>query len=69
MRYLYSTHLQSNNSYLYNGNQLSLAMLSEEIALSDGDGFRVYDTKGKLVGLYLYRKARKQLQPEKMFLP
>ena len=55
--------------YLYNGNQLSLAMLSEGIAPSDGDGFRVYDTKGKLVGLYLYRKGRKQLQPEKMFLP
>ena len=55
--------------YLYNGNQLSLSMLSETITPAEGDGFRVYDTTGKLVGLYLYRKARKQLQPEKMFLP
>ena len=55
--------------YLYNGNQLSLSMLSETITPAEDDGFRVYDTTGKLVGLYLYRKARKQLQPEKMFLP
>ena len=55
--------------YLYNGNQLTLSMLSEMIAPADGDGFRVYDASGKLVGLYLYRKVRKQLQPEKMFLP
>ena len=55
--------------YLYNGNQLELSMLAEQIAPADGDGFRVYDNAGKLIGLYLYRKARKQLQPEKMFLP
>lgn len=55
--------------YLYNGNQLELSILSEKIAPADGDGFRVYDTEGKLIGLYLYRKTRKQLQPEKMFLP
>ena len=55
--------------YLYNGNQLSTNMLSEEIAPSEGDGFRVYDTTGKLIGLYLYRAGRKQLHPEKMFLP
>ncbi|MBQ8847131.1 MAG: tRNA pseudouridine(55) synthase TruB [Lachnospiraceae bacterium] len=55
--------------YLYNGNQLELSMLSEKIAPADGGGFRIYDTEGKLIGLYLYRKTRKQLQPEKMFLP
>ena len=55
--------------YLYNGNQLERSMLAEEIVPADGDGFRVYDTEGKLVGLYLYRKEKKQLQPEKMFLP
>lgn len=55
--------------YLYNGNQLELSMLSERITPADGDGFRVYDTYGKLIGLYLYRGNRKQLQPEKMFLP
>ena len=55
--------------YLYNGNQLSLSMLSETVAPAEGDGFRVYDTEEKLVGLYLYCKTRKQLQPEKMFLP
>lgn len=55
--------------YLYNGNQLSVAMLSEKIAPADGDGFRVYDGNGTLIGLYLYRAARRQLQPEKMFLP
>lgn len=55
--------------YLYNGNQLDCSMLSENIAPKNGDGFRLYDTTGKLVGLYLYRKEKKQLQPEKMFLP
>lgn len=55
--------------YLYNGNQLSLTMLSEKMQPSEGDGFRVYDTNDKLIGLYLYRENRKQLQPEKMFLP
>jgi len=55
--------------FLYNGNQLSLSMLSEEMRFGDGEGCRVYDTTEKLVGLYLYNKARKQLQPEKMFLP
>ena len=55
--------------YLYNGNQLSLNMLSGKINPSEGDGFRVYDTNGKLIGLYLYRANRRQLQPEKMFLP
>ena len=55
--------------YLYNGNQLTLNMLSEKINPSEGDGFRVYDTTGKLIGLYLYRASRRQLHPEKMFLP
>ena len=55
--------------YLYNGNQLSMNMLTEQILPADGDGFRVYDTNGKLIGLYLYCLAKKQLQPEKMFLP
>ena len=55
--------------YLYNGNWLRLSMLTEKVRPSEGDGFRVYDTTGKLIGLYLYRTDRKQLQPEKMFLP
>ena len=55
--------------YLMNGNQLSLSMLTEKITPVDGDGFRVYDETKKLVGLYLYRAERKQLHPEKMFLP
>lgn len=55
--------------YLYNGNQLTLSMLTEKVQPSEEDGFRVYDTKEKLIGLYLYRADRKQLQPEKMFLP
>ena len=55
--------------FLMNGNQLSLSMLTEKVTPADGDGFRVYDESKKLVGLYLYRKERKQLHPEKMFLP
>ncbi|MBR2408036.1 MAG: tRNA pseudouridine(55) synthase TruB [Lachnospiraceae bacterium] len=55
--------------YLYNGNQLELKMLSEPVNPKEGDGFRVYDNNGKLIGLYLYRSERRQLQPEKMFLP
>lgn len=55
--------------YLYNGNQLSPDMLTETIQPQEGDGFRVYDTNDKLIGLYLYRANRNQLQPEKMFLP
>lgn len=55
--------------YLYNGNQLELKMLFEPVNPKEGDGFRVYDNNGKLIGLYLYRSERRQLQPEKMFLP
>lgn len=55
--------------YLYNGNQLDTNMLTEQVSPADGDGFRVYDGNKKLIGLYLYRADRKQLQPEKMFLP
>lgn len=55
--------------YLYNGNQLEMHMLATSLSLKDGDGVRVYDTKGVLIGLYRYRSDRKQLQPDKMFLP
>lgn len=55
--------------YLYNGNQLEMHMLVKSLQLFDGDGVRVYDTKGTLIGLYRYRGDRKQLQPDKMFLP
>lgn len=55
--------------YLYNGNQLEMHMLVKSLQLFDGDGVRVYDTKGTLIGLYRYRSDRKQLQPDKMFLP
>lgn len=69
MKYPAVTVVPEFEKYLYNGNQLSSDMLSETITPSDGDGFRVYDTTGKLVGFYLYRASRKHLQPEKMFLP
>lgn len=69
MKYPAVTVAEEFEKYLYNGNQLSGNMLREEINPADGDGFRVYDTKGKLIGLYLYRETRRQLQPEKMFLP
>lgn len=55
--------------YLYNGNQLGMHMLTEPVKPKDGDGFRVYDRSGKLIGLYLYRADKKQLHPEKVFLP
>lgn len=69
MKYPAVTVLPEFERYLYNGNQLNQNMLSEKIQPSDKDGFRVYDTTGVLVGLYLYRADRKQLHPEKMFLP
>lgn len=69
MKYPAVTVVPEFEKYLYNGNQLTLSMLTEKVQPSEGDGFRVYDTKEKLIGLYLYRADRKQLQPEKMFLP
>lgn len=69
IKYPAVTVLPEFERYLYNGNQLSMNMLSEKIQPSDNDGFRVYDSSGVLVGLYLYRADRKQLHPEKMFLP
>ena len=69
MKYPAVTVVPEFEKYLYNGNQLSLSMLTEKVQPSEGDGFRVYDTNEKLIGLYLYRADRKQLQPEKMFLP
>lgn len=55
--------------YLYNGNQLEWRMLETTLSLKNGDGVRVYDKKGVLIGLYRYRGDRKQLQPDKIFLP
>ncbi|MDD6035236.1 MAG: tRNA pseudouridine(55) synthase TruB [Lachnospiraceae bacterium] len=55
--------------YLYNGNRLDSFMLKEKVALKDRDGIRVYDTKGTLIGLYLYLEEYGILHPEKMFLP
>lgn len=55
--------------YLYNGNQLEKRMLATSLSFADGDGVRVYDKSGVLVGLYRWRSNRKQLQPDKMFLP
>ena len=69
MKYPAVTVVPEFEKYLYNGNQLSNNMLAEQIAPADGDGFRVYDAGGKLIGLYLYCLSKKQLQPEKMFLP
>lgn len=69
MKYPAVTVVPEFEKYLYNGNQLSMNMLSERVKPVDGDGFRVYDSNGTLIGLYLYRKAKHQLQPEKMFLP
>lgn len=69
IRYPEVSVLPEFEKYLYNGNQLELWMLQEKITPTDGDGFRVYDIHGKLIGLYCYRIDRKQLQPEKMFLP
>ncbi len=69
MKYPAVTVKSEFEKFLYNGNQLGLTMLSERISPAEGNGFRVYDTNNKLIGLYLYRASRKQLQPEKMFLP
>ena len=55
--------------YLYNGNQLAKHMLETSLVLEDGDGVRVYDKNGVLVGLYRWQSSRTQLQPDKMFLP
>lgn len=55
--------------YLYNGNQLEPRMLLEMPELMEGDGVRVYDTMGRLLGLYRYRMDKGLLQPDKMFLP
>jgi tRNA pseudouridine55 synthase len=55
--------------YLYNGNPLGLSMLSEKPFMPDGEGVRVYDTKGALLGFYRFCKERGQLLPDKMFLP
>ena len=37
--------------------------------ITDGEGVRVYDTKGALLGFYRFCKERGQLLPDKMFLP
>ena len=69
LKYPAVTVKQEFEKYLYNGNQLDLSMLNEKLKPKAEDGFRVYDMAGKLIGLYLYRADRKQLHPEKMFLP
>lgn len=55
--------------FLYNGNQLELRMLEMTPQLEDGDGVRVCDKAGRLIGLYRFSGNVKKLQPDKMFLP
>lgn len=55
--------------YLYNGNPLEPRMFKALPELTEGDGVRVYDKTGRLIGLYCYRVAKGWLQPDKMFLP
>lgn len=55
--------------FLYNGNQLELRMLETAPLLGDGDGVRVCDKAGRLIGLYRFSGNGKKLQPDKMFLP
>ncbi len=55
--------------YLYNGNQLTLVMLKTAAEFADGDGVRLYDEKGNLIGLYRYSRDKNVLRPDKMFLP
>lgn len=55
--------------FLYNGNELELRMLVMTPLLEDGDGVRVCDKAGRLIGLYRFSGNVKKLQPDKMFLP
>ncbi|MDD5901008.1 MAG: tRNA pseudouridine(55) synthase TruB [Lachnospiraceae bacterium] len=65
--YPQGTILPEAERLLYNGNQLTLTMLRDKVSLADGDRIRLYDTKGRLIGLYFYRKDKNLLQSEKMF--
>ena len=65
--YPQGTILPEAERLLYNGNQLTLTMLRDKESLADGDRIRLYDTKGRLIGLYFYRKDKNLLQSEKMF--
>ncbi len=69
LKYDAVTVLPEFERYLYNGNKLEVSMLSERDRFEENETVRVYDTKGCFIGLYLYRNEKKQLQPEKMFLP
>lgn len=55
--------------YLYNGNKLDCSMICGRDRFEDTEQVRVYDTNHMFIGLYVYRKEKNQLQPEKMFLP
>ena len=37
-------------------------------ALRDGEQFRVYDVRGRFIGIYRYEQKRGQFRLEKMFL-
>lgn len=69
LKYDEVTILPEFERYLYNGNKLEGSMLSERNCFTEEEIVRVYDTKGCFIGLYRYRSEKKQLQPEKMFLP
>ena len=56
----------------YNGNPfLSKHVIMQKEgcdALRDGEQFRVYDVRGRCIGIYRYEKKRGQFRLEKMFL-
>lgn len=68
-KYKKITILPEWEKYLYNGNKLTTDMLVENAGGTDREGFRIYDTKDRLIGLYRYHAEEKILKADKMFLP
>lgn len=58
------------DKYIYNGNSLKADMvkLSDERSLEHEEKFRMYDSKGLFMGIFVYKKSENMFKVEKMFM-
>ncbi len=60
--------LPESNRLAHNGNALQLSQAVFDWEEAKTDRYRLYDSQGRFIGIYLYEKERSRLKPEKIFI-
>ena len=62
------TILAAYEKLIYNGNPFPVQAVKGECGFQDGEWLRVYDMQNMFIGIYAFRKARKEFTLVKMFM-